>query len=156
MASGWSRAVGNARSFVGNALGGLRGGHSLASWAVAGTLAYFLWVRPSQQLRREQEVNKFHFFRNSFTSFFCGLSFVIWIWFFLFTGKGGVGSGVRSLSIRWKEKTDSGSSSIFIMNFVFSCEVLTLMELGTNVNLGFVSQETGLVYGNKNQAKKSE
>ncbi|KAL8523816.1 hypothetical protein ACS0TY_013696 [Phlomoides rotata] len=55
MASGWSRAIGNARSFVGNAMGGLRGGSSLASWAVAGTLAYILWVRPSQQLRREQE-----------------------------------------------------------------------------------------------------
>lgn len=36
-------------------MGGLRGGSSLASWAVAGTLAYFLWVRPSQQLKREQE-----------------------------------------------------------------------------------------------------
>ncbi|KAL6571979.1 hypothetical protein OROMI_012937 [Orobanche minor] len=55
MPSGWKRAFGNARSFVGNSMGGLRGGSSLASWAVAGTLAYFLWVRPSQQLRREQE-----------------------------------------------------------------------------------------------------
>ncbi|KAK6138960.1 hypothetical protein DH2020_027292 [Rehmannia glutinosa] len=55
MASGWKRAVGNMRSFVGNSMGGLRGGSSLASWLVAGSLAYFLWVRPSQQLRREQE-----------------------------------------------------------------------------------------------------
>ncbi|KAG6438235.1 hypothetical protein SASPL_103172 [Salvia splendens] len=55
MSGGWRRAIGNARSFVGNSMGGLRGGSSLASWAVAGTLAYFLWVRPSQQLKREQE-----------------------------------------------------------------------------------------------------
>ncbi|XP_011100041.1 uncharacterized protein LOC105178288 [Sesamum indicum] len=55
MASGWRRAFGNVRSFVGNSMGGLRGGSSLASWIVAGTLAYYLWVRPSQQLRREQE-----------------------------------------------------------------------------------------------------
>ncbi|PIN10426.1 hypothetical protein CDL12_16989 [Handroanthus impetiginosus] len=55
MTSGWRRAFGNIRSFVGNSMGGLRGGSSLASWVVAGTLAYFLWVRPSQQLRKEQE-----------------------------------------------------------------------------------------------------
>ncbi|KAL3646855.1 hypothetical protein CASFOL_009399 [Castilleja foliolosa] len=36
-------------------MGGLRGSSSLASWVVAGNLAYILWVRPSQQLRREQE-----------------------------------------------------------------------------------------------------
>uniref|UniRef100_A0A0D3H233 Uncharacterized protein n=2 Tax=Oryza TaxID=4527 RepID=A0A0D3H233_9ORYZ len=42
---GWSRTVGNTRSFVGNALGGLRGWSNLASWAVAGTLAYYLWER---------------------------------------------------------------------------------------------------------------
>ncbi|GFQ00256.1 hypothetical protein PHJA_002169600 [Phtheirospermum japonicum] len=55
MASGWKRAFGNVRSFAGNSMGGLRGSSSLASWVVAGTLAYILWVRPSQQLRREQE-----------------------------------------------------------------------------------------------------
>lgn len=54
--SGWKRALGNARSFVGNAMGGLRGTANLASWAVAGTLAYFLWVKPAQELKREQEV----------------------------------------------------------------------------------------------------
>lgn len=43
-------------------MGGLRGGSSLASWAVAGTLAYFLWVRPSQQLKREQEAKKHNLF----------------------------------------------------------------------------------------------
>lgn len=36
-------------------MGGLRGGSNLASWAVAGTLAYFLWVKPSQDLKREQQ-----------------------------------------------------------------------------------------------------
>ncbi|KAH6799810.1 subtilisin-like protease [Perilla frutescens var. hirtella] len=55
MSSGWRRSIGNLRSFVGNSMGGLRGGSSLASWAVAGTLAYYLWVRPSQQLKKEQE-----------------------------------------------------------------------------------------------------
>lgn len=54
---GWSRTVGNTRSFVGNALGGLRGWSNLASWAVAGTLAYYLWVRPARQLQKEQEVS---------------------------------------------------------------------------------------------------
>ncbi|KAM7517395.1 hypothetical protein LguiA_006978 [Lonicera macranthoides] len=51
----WRRMVGNARSFVGNSMGGLRGGTNLASWAVAGTLAYFLWVKPSQDLKRQQQ-----------------------------------------------------------------------------------------------------
>lgn len=36
-------------------MGGLRGGANLASWVVAGTLAYFLWVKPSQDLKREQQ-----------------------------------------------------------------------------------------------------
>jgi len=36
-------------------MGGLRGGSNLASWVVAGTLAYFLWVKPAQELKREQE-----------------------------------------------------------------------------------------------------
>ncbi|KAK9109547.1 hypothetical protein Sjap_017607 [Stephania japonica] len=55
MASSWRRSIGNVRSFVGNSMGGLRGGSNLASWIVAGTLAYFLWVKPSQDLKREQE-----------------------------------------------------------------------------------------------------
>ncbi|CAN1127769.1 hypothetical protein LINPERPRIM_LOCUS29819 [Linum perenne] len=54
--SGWgSRSMGNVRSFVGNCLGGLRGGSSLASWIVAGSIAYYLWVKPSQDLRRQQQ-----------------------------------------------------------------------------------------------------
>ncbi|KAA0059003.1 uncharacterized protein E5676_scaffold416G00600 [Cucumis melo var. makuwa] len=36
-------------------MGGLRGGANLASWVVAGTLAYYLWVKPSQDLKREQQ-----------------------------------------------------------------------------------------------------
>lgn len=55
MGSSWRRAFGNVSSFVGNAMGGLRGGTNLASWVVAGTIAYYLWVKPSQDLRREQE-----------------------------------------------------------------------------------------------------
>ncbi|KAI3465488.1 hypothetical protein Pfo_022151 [Paulownia fortunei] len=95
MASGWKRAFGNVRSFVGNSMGGLRGGSSLASWAVAGTLAYFLWVRPSQQLRREQEA---------------------------------AALAAASDSYRYVEKRKPIPDP----------------------------QETGLVYGNKNRAKKSE
>ncbi|KAI3750918.1 hypothetical protein L2E82_21837 [Cichorium intybus] len=55
MASGWRKSFGNVRSAFGNAMGGLRGGSNLASWVVAGTLAYFLWVKPAQELKREQE-----------------------------------------------------------------------------------------------------
>ncbi|BBG94394.1 hypothetical protein Prudu_002666 [Prunus dulcis] len=42
-------------TYLGNSMGGLRGGSNLASWVVAGTLAYFLWVKPSQDLKREQQ-----------------------------------------------------------------------------------------------------
>ncbi|KAL9999734.1 hypothetical protein Hdeb2414_s0464g00899461 [Helianthus debilis subsp. tardiflorus] len=55
MATSWKKSLGNIRSAVGNAMGGLRGGSNLASWVVAGTLAYFLWIKPSQELKREQE-----------------------------------------------------------------------------------------------------
>ncbi|KAK6793141.1 hypothetical protein RDI58_012222 [Solanum bulbocastanum] len=51
----WRKSAGNVRSFVGNLTGGLRGGSNLASWVVAGTLAYFLWVKPSQELKRQQQ-----------------------------------------------------------------------------------------------------
>ncbi|CAL9055777.1 unnamed protein product [Musa banksii] len=40
----WRRRLGNLRTFVGNATGGLRGGANLASWVVAGTLTDFLLV----------------------------------------------------------------------------------------------------------------
>ncbi|KAF5955857.1 uncharacterized protein LOC114313105 [Camellia sinensis] len=53
--SSWRRRMGNVRSFVGNSMGGLRGAPNLASWVVAGTLAYFLWVKPSQDLKRERQ-----------------------------------------------------------------------------------------------------
>ncbi|XP_004137209.1 uncharacterized protein LOC101205325 isoform X1 [Cucumis sativus] len=53
--SSWRRSLGNVRSFIGNSMGGLRGGANLASWVVAGTLAYYLWVKPSQDLKREQQ-----------------------------------------------------------------------------------------------------
>ncbi|KAG9456625.1 hypothetical protein H6P81_001133 [Aristolochia fimbriata] len=55
MTSSWRRTFGNVGSFVNNSLGGLRGGSNIASWVVAGSLAYFLWVKPSQDLKREQE-----------------------------------------------------------------------------------------------------
>ncbi|XP_024929033.1 uncharacterized protein LOC112491471 [Ziziphus jujuba] len=55
MSSNWRRSLGNVRSFIGNCMGGLRGGSNLASWVVAGSLAYFLWVKPSQDLQRQQQ-----------------------------------------------------------------------------------------------------
>ncbi|XVE84456.1 hypothetical protein DITRI_Ditri17bG0015400 [Diplodiscus trichospermus] len=55
MGSSWRRTLGNVRSFIGNSMGGLRGGSNLASWVVAGTLAYFLWVKPSQDLKKQQQ-----------------------------------------------------------------------------------------------------
>ncbi|EFH57550.1 hypothetical protein ARALYDRAFT_321088 [Arabidopsis lyrata subsp. lyrata] len=54
MASSWRRSIGNVRSFIGNSMGGLRGGQSAASWVVAGTIAYFLWIKPAQDLKKEQ------------------------------------------------------------------------------------------------------
>ncbi|XP_019438145.1 PREDICTED: uncharacterized protein LOC109344022 isoform X2 [Lupinus angustifolius] len=51
----WRRTVGNMRSFVSNSMGGLRGGTNFASWVVAGTLAYFLWIKPSQDLKRHHQ-----------------------------------------------------------------------------------------------------
>ncbi|GMH20500.1 hypothetical protein Nepgr_022341 [Nepenthes gracilis] len=55
MGSSWRRTWGNVRTFIGNSTGGLSGGSNLASWAVAGTLAYFLWIKPSQDLKRQQQ-----------------------------------------------------------------------------------------------------
>ncbi|XP_057862743.1 uncharacterized protein LOC131071066 [Cryptomeria japonica] len=52
---GWQRSIGNVRSFVSNSMGGLRGRTNLASWIVAGTLAYFLWIKPEREIRRNQE-----------------------------------------------------------------------------------------------------
>ncbi|KAK1307326.1 hypothetical protein QJS10_CPA10g00044 [Acorus calamus] len=53
--SRWRRNVGNVRGFVGGCLGGVRGATGIASWAVAGTLAYFLWVKPARDLKKQQE-----------------------------------------------------------------------------------------------------
>ena len=53
------RSFGNVRSFIGNYMRRLRGGSNLASWVVARTLAYFLWVKPSHDLRREEEIPLF-------------------------------------------------------------------------------------------------
>ncbi|XP_021855648.1 uncharacterized protein [Spinacia oleracea] len=55
MANELRRMLGNVRSFVGNATGGLRGGPNFAAWIVAGTMAYYLWIKPSQELKRQQE-----------------------------------------------------------------------------------------------------
>ncbi|CAN6459165.1 unnamed protein product [Victoria cruziana] len=55
MGSGWKRNVGSLRSFISNSMGGLKGGNNLASWAVAFTLAYYLWVKPERDLKKEQE-----------------------------------------------------------------------------------------------------
>lgn len=55
MGGSWRRTLGTVRSFVSNSMGSVRGGTNLASWLVAGTLAYFLWVKPSRDLHRQQQ-----------------------------------------------------------------------------------------------------
>ncbi|CAM8974882.1 hypothetical protein QQ045_028343 [Rhodiola kirilowii] len=55
MASGWRKTVGKVQSLIGKTMGGLSGRSNLAAWAVAGTLAYYLWVKPSQDLRKEYQ-----------------------------------------------------------------------------------------------------
>ncbi|KAI5076796.1 hypothetical protein GOP47_0008861 [Adiantum capillus-veneris] len=47
--------LGNIRSFVGNALGGVRGRINFASWIVAGTAAYYLWIKPEREAQKERE-----------------------------------------------------------------------------------------------------
>lgn len=127
----WRRMVGNARSFIGNSMGGLRGGTNLASWAVAGTLAYFLWVKPSQDLKRQQQVRRTALFFFSFSSYInicfsssssSSISLVLFIrmkwmneWIFLGSGKGSSGRCFcRSSPLRWETKTPSWSSGYFI------------------------------------------
>lgn len=51
-----STFLGNVRNSVMNLLGGVRGFQNLGAWALAGTVAYFLWVKPELDLQREQEV----------------------------------------------------------------------------------------------------
>ncbi|KAF3794472.1 hypothetical protein EJ110_NYTH07483 [Nymphaea thermarum] len=55
MGSSWKRNVGSVRSFISNSMGGLKGSSNLASWVVAFTLAYYLWVKPERDLKKEQE-----------------------------------------------------------------------------------------------------
>jgi hypothetical protein len=42
-------------------MGSVRGWSNAASLAVAGSLAYYLWVWPTRELRKEHEVTDFHF-----------------------------------------------------------------------------------------------
>lgn len=117
MTSSWRRTFGNVCSFVNNSMGGLRGGANLASWVVAGTLAYFLWVKPAQDLKREQEVVSsrlscvsvlpFPFNRVSWG--FCGVVTV---------GKGSSRS-VRSLPLCREAQAYSGSTGNWPSRFHF-------------------------------------
>lgn len=127
MASSWRRTAGNVRSFVSNSMGGLRGGSNLASWVVAGTLAYFLWVKPSQDLKRQQQVRFLSISLSlSDSLLLCILSAIAianphWLIleFLLYCVSLppslpiGTGCSCRlrwSLSIRWNSKTHSWSS----------------------------------------------
>ncbi|OMP01867.1 hypothetical protein CCACVL1_02991 [Corchorus capsularis] len=47
--------MGKVRTFISNSMGGVRGRTNLAAWVVAGTLAYFLWIKPSQDLKKLQQ-----------------------------------------------------------------------------------------------------
>lgn len=53
MRSGWRGGIEKLRSLAG---GGLDRGSNIASWALAGGVAYYLWVKPSQDLKREHQV----------------------------------------------------------------------------------------------------
>ncbi|GJP29516.1 hypothetical protein CLOM_g16932 [Closterium sp. NIES-68] len=46
---------GRAAEILRNTLGGVRGRQNAAAWVVAGTAAYFLWVRPEWEKQRERE-----------------------------------------------------------------------------------------------------
>lgn len=157
MSSGWRRAFGNARSFIGNSMGGLRGGSSLASWAVAGTLAYFLWVRPSQQLKREQEVET--------RSYSCLIRFLSPIFREIVINLFGICRNElrwlrRRILIDMLRRGNQFRILRLVLYWIFSIlwrsfwfwvnwknvQILEFMNL----------QETGLVYGNKNGAKRSE
>ena len=48
--------IGNVRSFFGTALGGLKGRSNVAAWVVAGSAAYFLWIKPERDAQKEREV----------------------------------------------------------------------------------------------------
>lgn len=90
MRSSWGRTLGNVRSFLGNSMGGLRGGTNLASWAVAGTLAYYLWVKPARDLQREQEVCLFvvGLYLDPYTAIPISFELVWGLKYSLVTGKG--------------------------------------------------------------------
>ncbi|GJN23828.1 hypothetical protein PR202_gb11514 [Eleusine coracana subsp. coracana] len=42
---------------MGNVLGGIRGWSNLATWVIAGSLAYYFWVKPTRELQRKQEAS---------------------------------------------------------------------------------------------------
>ncbi|KAL8088280.1 hypothetical protein AgCh_038163 [Apium graveolens] len=52
MSSGWKGALEKIRSFAG---GGLDRGSNIASWALAGGVAYYLWLKPSQDLEKQHQ-----------------------------------------------------------------------------------------------------
>ena len=50
-----------AREALRNVLGGVSGRQSVAAWVVAGTAAYFLWIRPEQIAKQKKEENTVSF-----------------------------------------------------------------------------------------------
>lgn len=46
---------GTVRNSITNLMGGVRGYQNAAAWGVAFTTAYFLWIKPELNLKREQE-----------------------------------------------------------------------------------------------------
>lgn len=132
MTSSWRRSIGNVRSFIGNSMGGLRGGTNLASWVVAGTLAYFLWVKPSQELKRQQQVLSIS---PNFYKFLCGCQIEL-VFFFFFSGKSSSSCSFRSLSLCWETKTHSWSSGINFPIFYF----FWVIKIVTFIHVDFNSQ----------------
>lgn len=52
----WKRKLSTASRILQDTLG-FRGARNLASWGVAGTAAYYLWVLPEQREQRDSKVN---------------------------------------------------------------------------------------------------
>lgn len=150
MASSWRRTMGNLRSFVGNSMGGLRGGSNLASWVVAGTLAYFLWVKPSQDLKREQEVRPSSHLLTIKIQLpvplihslqICRKRQLLLLWILIATLR-----SENPFPIHRYLSTFHKSSLVII--YCVSCLFFVLFWI--------FLQKTGLIYENKNRNKKSE
>lgn len=159
MASSWRRSLGNMRSFIGNCMGGLRGGSNLASWVVAGTLAYFLWVKPSQELRREQEVPCLSHFDTILQ--FIGFKFLSFSFanFLVLQERAALAAASDPYRYVEKRKPIPDPQVIYSVQIHVFCSLFFLFWFNCDSYIAIwvnCFQETGLIYGNKNRTNKSQ